>query len=113
MVMTAVPSAASLSTRWNMASVGTGLEKSSYSLQYSHARLHRRVGMMCANRGWSVEANAPAIMRAPRKLRRSAFKRRRTVVPVDGIVTTLLEHRDRQSTPIPQHLAGFAEGMEN
>src|ERR1700682_1759103 len=107
--MTDVPSAASLSTRWNMASVGTGLEKSSYSLQYSHARLQRRVGMMCANRGWSVEANAPAIMRAPRKLRWSAFKLRRTVVPADGMITALLKHSHDSSAPIGQCLGRFPE----
>src|SRR5450755_3064189 len=109
MVMTDVPNAASLSTRWNMAWVATGFEKSSYSLQYSQARLQRRVGMMCANSGWSVEANAPAIMRAPRKLRWSDFKRRRNVVPADGMVTTLLEHRDRRSAPIGQRLERFAK----
>src|SRR5262245_4649237 len=37
---------ASLSMRRIISSVGTGGEKSSYSLQYLQARLHRRVGMM-------------------------------------------------------------------
>src|SRR5437763_324647 len=40
-----------------MISVGTGLEKSSYSLQYSHARLQRRIGIIWASRGWSVGAS--------------------------------------------------------
>ena len=29
-------------------SIGTGFEKSSYSLQYVQERLQRRIGMMCA-----------------------------------------------------------------
>src|SRR5271157_4106788 len=105
--MTDVPSAASLSTRRNISSVGTGFEKSSYSLQYSQARLQRRVGMICASSGWSVEANAAAIIRAPRKLRWSTFQRRRTLVPADGIVTSLLQHRDSRNAPIPQRLERF------
>ena len=51
MVITEVPSAPSLSTRWYMVSVGTGFETSSNSLQYSQARLQRRIGMMCASSG--------------------------------------------------------------
>ena len=49
------------------------------------------MGMMCASSGWSVDANARAIMRAPRKLRWSAFRRRRTMVPVEGMDTDFIK----------------------
>ena len=68
-VITDVPSAPSLSTRWNMVSVGTGWETSSNSLQYSQARLQRRIGMMWASSGWSVDARPFTINCAPRILR--------------------------------------------
>src|SRR2546430_8463664 len=86
MVITEVPSSPSLSTRWNMLSVGAGLEKSSYSLQYSQARLQRRIGIMCARRGCSVETRARTTSRTPRMLRESAFMRRRRMVWREGIV---------------------------
>ena len=57
-----VPRSASLSNRWNITSVGTGFEKSSYSLQYAQAKLHRRIGMMCAKMGWSVD-HSPLAMK--------------------------------------------------
>src|SRR6478736_6674696 len=95
-----------------MVSVATGLEQSSYSLQYSQARLQRRMGMMCASSGWSVEASAFAIMRAPRRLRWSAFRPRRILVPLEGMFTALLEHRRRGTAPNAQRLGGFAERME-
>ncbi len=57
-----VPSRAKSSIRRFIVSSGTGLEKSSYSLQYLQARLQRRMGMMCAMMGWSVEANPLAII---------------------------------------------------
>jgi hypothetical protein len=41
----AVPSAARRSTRRMTSTVGTGRERSSYSLQYAHDRLQRRMGM--------------------------------------------------------------------
>ncbi len=66
MVITEVRNSASLSTLRNIVSVGTGLEKSSYSLQYLQARLQRRMGIMCANSGCSVETRARSISRAPR-----------------------------------------------
>ena len=60
-----VPSSASLSMRRNMVSIGTGFEKSSYSLQYSQARLQRRMGMMWASSGCSEERNPQAILLQP------------------------------------------------
>ena len=42
---------------------GTGLETSSYSLQYAQERLQRRMGMMCTCTGWSFETTPlPIIM---------------------------------------------------
>src|ERR1035441_2996930 len=61
-----------------MMSRATGLEKSSYSLQYSQARLQRRIGMICANTGWSVETNPLAIILNSRSRRLKASTRRRT-----------------------------------
>src|ERR1700732_2735716 len=93
-VITDVPSSASLSTRSNMVSVGTGLEKSSYSLQYSQARLQRRIGIMCASRGGSGENSARKTPRVPRTVRNMDFKRRRKIVRVEGIIflIQLLKH---------------------
>src|SRR3984885_10238663 len=86
MVTTAVPSEPSLSTRRYISSIGTGFEKSSNSLQYVHARLQRRIGMMCASNGWSVEAMARTAIFAPRRLRCRALARRRRDVRAEGIV---------------------------
>src|ERR1022692_951675 len=61
-----------------MMSRATGLEKSSYSLQYSQARLQRRIGIMCANTGWSVETSPLAIIFNSRSRRLMASTRRRT-----------------------------------
>src|SRR6266849_5799479 len=91
-----------------MVLVGTGLEKSSYSLQYSQARLQRRMGMICASRGWSVEVNAWAIIRAPRMLRWNAFRRRRTMVRVEGIMLFLLKHRHCSSASFGYLYAFYA-----
>src|SRR5579871_6736735 len=57
-------------------SSGTGLEKSSYSLQYSQDRLQRRMGMICARMGWSVE-RSPLVMTRNSRMRRLAMSRRR------------------------------------
>ncbi len=66
-------------------SVGTGFEKSSYSLQYVQDRLQRRMGMMCAMMGWRVDIAPQAIMRNSRS--RSANDRtlRRNLNPISGI----------------------------
>src|SRR5215469_178542 len=72
-VITDVPSSDSLSIRRNISSVGTGLETSSYSLQYLHARLQRRIGMMWASKGWSVETIARTTSLAPLRLRRASL----------------------------------------
>src|SRR5436190_4679432 len=86
MVITDVRNSPSLSIRRNMISVGTGLEKSSYSLQYLQARLQRRMGMICASSGWSVERNAPAILPAPRNARDAALSRLCNLDPEEGIL---------------------------
>ena len=64
---------------------GTGLEKSSYSLQYLHARLQRRIGMMCAITGWSVETIPLAIILNSRIRRFAARTRRRICLEVTDI----------------------------
>src|SRR2546421_532470 len=60
MAITEVPNSPSLSTRWNMLSVGTGLEKSSYSLQYSQANLQSRRGIMCSSKGGAMHQESVA-----------------------------------------------------
>src|SRR4030095_2675459 len=71
-VMIAVPSAAKRSIRPSISAVGTGFEKSSYSLQYAHERLQRRMGMICASTGCFGDFNALAIIRASRTRRLTA-----------------------------------------
>jgi hypothetical protein len=67
-------------------------------LQYLHAKLQRRIGMMCASKGWSVESSAPRTFRAPRTVRDADFNFRRRLVRVDGIDGfSLLEHRKELS----------------
>src|SRR5271169_5043686 len=77
-VMMDVPSRARWSIRRFITSVGTGFEKSSYSLQYVHERLQRRIGMICANMGWSVETRPLAIILSSRRRRFWASSLRRT-----------------------------------
>src|SRR6478672_4470109 len=72
-----------------MVSIGTGGEKSSNSLQYVHARLQRRTGMICASSGCSVSVKARAILMAPRRLRCTALMRRRKVVRLVGMNTSI------------------------
>src|SRR5215469_4196864 len=57
---------------------GIGFEKSSNSLQYLQARLQRRIGMICAITGWSVEATPFAIILSSRMRRLAAITRPRT-----------------------------------
>src|SRR5580704_15691878 len=83
-----VPSRARSSMRRFMVSSGTGLEKSSYSLQYSHERLQRRIGIMCARTGWSVDATPLASTRNSRSRRLEAMMRRRRLVDDFDIPTS-------------------------
>src|SRR3984885_10467343 len=69
-------------------SSGNGFEKSSYSLQYSQERLQRRIGMMCARMGWSVDANPWAIIFNSRIRRLEATRRRR----IDGDDFCIVSH---------------------
>src|SRR5437764_8416056 len=64
--MTDEPNSASLSIRSSIASIGTGSLVLSYSLQYVHARLHRRIGTMCTRTGCFVEAKARVVCLTPR-----------------------------------------------
>src|SRR5216110_2550071 len=67
MVMIEVPMFARRSRRFFISSTATGGEKSSNSLQYVHARLHRRMGMICTRKGCFVEIRALAMARNSRK----------------------------------------------
>src|SRR5829696_1965811 len=66
MVMTDDPNSASLSIRASIVSIGTGSLVLSYSLQYVHARLHRRIGTICTRTGCFVDTNARTVCRTPR-----------------------------------------------
>ena len=79
--MITVPRSASRLMRAMTVSVGTGLEKSSYSLQYVQDRLHLRIGMMCAMMGWRVEIAPQAIMRSSRNRRANDLAPRRNSKP--------------------------------
>jgi hypothetical protein len=66
MVMIDVPIFANKSSRRFISSSGTGIDTSSNSLQYVHARLHLRIGMICTRMGCLVESSAFTIMRNSR-----------------------------------------------
>src|SRR5947207_12199435 len=68
-------------------SVGTGFEKSSYSLQYVQDRLQRRMGIMCAMMGWRVDIAPQAIIRSSRSLSAKDRALRRNLNPMSGIRT--------------------------
>src|SRR3954467_1950048 len=68
-VMMLVPSAPSLSIRCTISEVGPGCESLSNSLQYVHARLQRRVGMIWAKIGWSGDTIARTNILASRQRR--------------------------------------------
>src|ERR1051326_411855 len=87
-----VPRSARRLMRWNIVSSETGFEVLSYSLQYSQARLQRRMGMTWASTGWLVEASAFPIMRHSRKRRVAARMLRRNVVVVLAILLIPLDH---------------------
>src|SRR3989338_154903 len=79
MVMIGVPNERSRSIRRNSSTVGTGGEKSSYSLQYVQERLQRRIGIKCTSKGWSVWTNPQAIRDHIRYQRSNAPAFRRNV----------------------------------
>ncbi len=80
-----VPRSASWLIRLIMTSVGTGGEKSSYSLQYVQDRLQRRMGIMCAMMGWSVPSAPRTTRRLSRSHRFKPFAVRRNLKDVSGI----------------------------
>jgi hypothetical protein len=93
MVMMVVPSAANRSMRRSMVSTGTGFDVESYSLQYAQVRLQRRVGMMCAMTGWSVDTTPRQIILNSRARLEMALVRRRIWNQTDGICpVALFEH---------------------
>src|SRR5580692_5066137 len=65
-----------------MISVATGFEKSSYSLQYVQDKLQRRMGMMWAITGWSVDATPRTIIRHSRARRFSARRSLQNLNPL-------------------------------
>src|SRR6187401_1044565 len=65
-VITDDPNSASLSILSSIVSIGTGSLVLSYSLQYVHDKLHRRIGTMCTSTGCFVDANARTVCRTPR-----------------------------------------------
>src|SRR5260370_1408346 len=75
-VITEVPSRPRSSIRRSISSSGTGSETSSNSLQYVQARLHRRIGTICAIYGCPVETTAEPMDANSRTLRVTAFQRR-------------------------------------
>src|SRR5690242_13125888 len=89
MVITEVPIPARMSSRFFISASGTGLEKSSNSLQYVHARLQRRLGIMCTRIGCFVETSAFPIMRNSRS--RVRRKRRRLRALTAALARTGLE----------------------
>src|ERR1043165_9872800 len=66
MVTIDVPKSASLSKRLLMTARSMGFELWSYSLQYPHARLQRRIGMRWARTGCRLESSARLIKLASR-----------------------------------------------
>src|SRR5882757_8191666 len=90
--MTEVPSLPRSSIRRSISSSGTGSETSSNSLQYVQARLHRRIGTMCAIYGCPVEASAEPIDASSRTLRVTAFQRRFALI--DRLTVAVVEAED-------------------
>jgi hypothetical protein len=68
-----------------MTAVGTGGEKSSYSLQYVQDRLHLRIGIMWAMMGWSFPNPPFTMVLSSRSRRVKAFALRRSLKDVSGI----------------------------
>src|SRR5579883_43103 len=83
--------------RRSISPIGTGLETSSYSLQYAQARLQRRMGTIWAITGCRVEASAWPTRASSRTRRLAAFRRR----PIDcgraADMLFLLKHRGIQA----------------
>src|SRR5208337_2507196 len=75
MVMIVVPISARISNRSFISCSGTGLDTSSYSLQYVQSRLQRRIGMMCTRIGCLVSVSAFPIIHS--SCRRVFAKRKR------------------------------------
>src|SRR5208283_5072051 len=75
MVTIVVPMSARMSSRSFISSSGTGLDTSSYPLQYVQSRLHRRIGMMCTRIGCLVSVSAFPIIH--NSCRRVFAKRKR------------------------------------
>src|SRR6266513_2326206 len=81
-----------------MIAVGTGVEKSSNSLQYLQARLHRLTGIRWARSGWSVDATARVTIRTPRIVRCAALAVRRRILVIERMASSLLlQHMARIS----------------
>src|SRR5882762_2940196 len=98
-VMIEVPMPARMSNRLFISSSGTGLEKSSNSLQYVQARLQRRLGIICTKIGCLVEASALPIMRNSRKRVRAKRKRLRSRTAAEGCANLLFPAIQNERCP--------------
>src|SRR5712672_4019796 len=99
MVIIEVPIPARMSKRLFISSSGTGLEKSSNSLQYVQARLQRRLGMICTKIGCLVDASALPIMRNSRKRVRANRRLLRMRTAAEGCATLLLPAIQNERCP--------------
>src|SRR6266853_4421267 len=99
MVIIEVPIPARMSNRLFISSSGTGLEKSSNSLQYVQARLQRRLGMICTKIGCLVDASALPIMRNSRKRVRAKRKRLRSRTAAEGCADLLFPAIQNERCP--------------
>src|SRR4029453_10931631 len=91
-----VPSIASRSTRRRIRCVGTGSELLSYSLQYAHDRLHRRIGTIWARIGCRGDLSARATIRTSRRHREVLRVARR---PVRKLIRATLITLSFKSSP--------------
>ena len=100
-----VPSIASRSTRPSISCVGTGSELLSYSLQYAHDRLHRRIGTIWARIGCRADLSARANIRTSRRRREVLRPARRTVRKLLRATLTTLSFRSSRYALSPLALA--------
>ncbi len=99
-VMIDVPISASASSRFFISSSGTGFEKSSNSLQYVHARLHCRIGMMCTRMGCFVDTSAfPIIFSSRARVRMNRSRLRNRVFALERATFVSSAMKEAESPP--------------
>jgi hypothetical protein len=95
-----VPISASASSRFFISSSGTGFEKSSNSLQYVHARLHCRIGMMCTSMGCFVDTSAfPIIFSSLARVRMNRSRLRNRVFALARATIVSSAMKEAESPP--------------